>query len=265
MSTHDTGTETLLLRRDEDGIATLTLNRPKQYNALSEELLGALQETLDAIGADDGVRVVILAGEGKAFCAGHDLKEMRAHRDKEYQEALFARCSRMMMSLVRLRQPVIAKVHGIATAAGCQLVAACDLAIASDQARFATSGINVGLFCFTPGVALSRNVPRKVAMEMLLTGSFISAGRAAEIGLINRAVPHGDLDAETLEMASMISQKSPVAVRMGKEAFYRQLDLELSAAYQDAGEAMACNMMAEDAGEGIDAFIEKRAPTWRGR
>lgn len=265
MSTQDTGTETPLLRRDREGIATLTLNRPKQYNALSEAVLGALQENLDAIGRDENVRAVILEGAGKAFSAGHDLKEMRAHPDKAYQKALFSRCSKMMMSIVQLNQPVIAKVHGIATAAGCQLVASCDLAVASSQARFATSGINVGVFCFTPGVALSRNVPRKVALEMLLTGNFISAERAAEIGLVNRVVPPEDLDAATMELAAAITQKSPLAVRMGKQAFYRQLGLDLPAAYEDASEAIACNMMADDAAEGIDAFIEKRAPTWRGR
>ena len=267
MSTPDpqTGTETNLLRREGDVITTLTLNRPKQYNALSDALLTEMQETLDAIAEDESVRVVILAGSGKAFCAGHDLKEMRARPDKAYQKDLFMRCSKMMMSLGKLPKPVIAKVHGIATAAGCQLVAACDLAIASTAARFATSGINLGLFCFTPGVALSRNVPRKPAMEMLLTGDFISAERAAELGLVNKAVPPDELDKATLELAQKLSQKSPVAVRLGKETFYSQLERDLSGAYEQASEAHSCNMLSEDAAEGIDAFIEKRAPVWRGR
>lgn len=267
MTTPDphTGTETPLLLREGDAITTLTLNRPRQYNALSEGLLAALQETLDAIAADDRVRVVILAGAGRAFCAGHDLKEMRARPDKAYQKQLFQTCSRMMMSLLRLPQPVIARVHGIATAAGCQLVAACDLAVASSEARFATSGINVGLFCYTPGVALSRNVPRKQALEMLLTGDFITAGRAAELGLVNRVVPPDELDAATLELARKITGKSAIAVRRGKETFYRQLEEDLASAYDDACESHASNMQAEDALEGIDAFIGKRAPEWRGR
>ncbi len=265
MSTSEPHTETTLLRREGDVITTLTLNRPKQYNALSDALLTEMQETLDQIAEDDGVRAVILAGAGKAFCAGHDLKEMRARPDKAYQKDLFMRCSRMMMSIAKLPKPVIAKVHGIATAAGCQLVATCDLAVASTEARFATSGINVGLFCFTPGVALSRNVPRKPALEMLLTGDFISAERAAELGLINKAVAPEELDEAALELARKVSQKSPVAVRLGKETFYRQLEMGLSAAYEAASEAHACNMLSEDAAEGIDAFIEKRKPTWRGR
>lgn len=267
MSTPDpqTGTESPLLLREGDVITTLTLNRPRQYNSLSEDLLAELQENLDSIAADEKVRVVILAGAGKAFCAGHDLKEMRARPDKAYQKELFQTCSRMMLSILRLPQPVIAKVHGIATAAGCQLVAACDLAVASTAARFATSGINVGLFCYTPGVALSRNVSRKQALEMLLTGDFISAERAAELGLINKAVAPGELDAATLELAQKITGKSAVAVRRGKATFYRQLEEDLATAYEDASESHACNMQAEDALEGIDAFIEKRTPTWRGR
>ena len=256
--------EPLLLRDDVDGVTTLTLNRPKQYNALSEAMLVTLQETLDAITSDDKVRVVVIAGAGKAFCAGHDLKEMRAHPDKQYQQALFQRCSHMMLSLTRLPQPVIAKVHGIATAAGCQLVATCDLAVASTEARFATSGVNLGLFCTTPGVALSRNVSRKAAMEMLLTGEFVSAERAAELGLINRVVPVDHLDACVGELARNLAGKSPVALRLGKQAFYRQLEQELEDAYTDASEVMACNMTTDDAVEGIDAFIEKRKPNWRG-
>ena len=257
--------EKLVLREDNQGVTTLTLNRPRHYNALSQAMLAALQAELDNIAADKSIRVVVIAAAGKAFCAGHDLKEMRARPDKAYQKDLFMRCSKMMMSLGKLPKPVIAKVHGIATAAGCQLVAACDLAIASTAARFATSGINVGLFCFTPGVALSRNVPRKPAMEMLLTGDFISAERAAELGLVNKAVPPDELDRATLELASKLSQKSPVAVRLGKETFYRQLEKGLAAAYEQASEAHSCNMLSEDAAEGIDAFIEKRAPVWRGR
>lgn len=267
MSTADphTGTESPLLLREGDAITTLTLNRPRQYNSLSEDLLAVLQENLDSIAKDDRVRVVILAAAGKAFCAGHDLKEMRARPDKAYQKELFQTCSRMMLSLLELPQPVIAKVHGIATAAGCQLVAACDLAVASTAARFATSGINVGLFCYTPGVALSRNVPRKQALEMLLTGDFITAERAVEMGLVNKAVPPEQLDAATLELAQKITDKSAVAVRRGKATFYRQLEEDLVTAYEDASESHACNMQAEDALEGIDAFIEKRTPTWRGR
>ena len=256
--------EPLLLRDDVDGVTTLTLNRPKQYNALSEAMLAALQETLDAIKGDDKVRVVVIAGAGKAFCAGHDLKEMRTHPDKQYQQALFQRCSRVMLSLTRLPQPVIAKVHGIATAAGCQLVATCDLAVASNEARFATSGVNLGLFCTTPGVALSRNVSRKATMEMLLTGEFVTAERAAELGLINRVVPVDQLDACVGELTRNLAGKSPVALRLGKQAFYRQIEQGLEDAYTDASEVMACNMTTDDAAEGIDAFIEKRKPSWRG-
>ncbi len=257
--------EPLLLRDDDAGITTLTLNRPKQYNALSEAMLTALQETLDGIAKDDSVRVVILAGAGKAFCAGHDLKEMRANPDKEYYRTLFRKCSHMMLTITRIPQPVIARVHGIATAAGCQLVATCDLAVASHNARFATSGINVGLFCSTPGVPLSRNVLRKHAMEMLLTGEFISAEAAAQLGLVNRAVDAELLDNEVLALARHITDRSSVAVRTGKQMFYRQIDQELESAYEYACEVMAENMMAEDAGEGIDAFIAKRDPIWRGR
>ncbi len=256
--------EPLLLRDDVDGVTTLTLNRPKQYNALSEAMLVTLQESLDVITSDDTVRVVVIAGAGKAFCAGHDLKEMRAHPDKQYQQALFQRCSSMMLSLTRLPQPVIAKVHGIATAAGCQLVATCDLAVVSTEARFATSGVNLGLFCTTPGVALSRNVSRKAAMEMLLTGEFVSAERAAEIGLVNRVVPADQLDTCVEELARNLAEKSPVALHLGKQAFYRQLEQGLEGAYTDASEVMACNMTTDDAAEGIDAFIEKRKPNWRG-
>lgn len=255
--------ERTLLRHDAGGVATLTLNRPKQYNALSEELLAELQSALEAISRDDSVRVVVLAGTGPAFCAGHDLKQMRANPRKDYYQKLFAQCSSVMTAIMRIPQPVIARVHGIATAAGCQLVAQCDLAVASDNARFAVSGINVGLFCSTPSVPLSRNVLRKQAMEMLLTGDFIDAHTAVQRGLVNRAVPADQLDAAVGDLAQKIRSKSVVAVSTGKRMFYKQLEMGLDAAYQYAAEAMACNMMAEDAGEGIDAFAQKRSPQWK--
>ncbi|HZP92651.1 MAG TPA: enoyl-CoA hydratase [Burkholderiales bacterium] len=257
--------EPLLLRSDAGGVATLTLNRPKQYNALSEELLAELQAVLEKIEIDASTRVVVIAGNGPAFCAGHDLKQMRASPRKEYYQKLFAQCSRFMLTLARIPQPVIARVHGIATAAGCQLVAACDLAVAAENAKFATSGINVGLFCSTPAVPLSRNVPRKQAMEMLLTGEFIDAATAKSLGLVNRAVPAQQLDAEVRALAGAILAKSPVAVATGKKMFYRQIELGMKEAYDYAAEVMACNMMAEDAGEGIDAFMQKRQAVWKGR
>ena len=256
---------TVLLRRDEGGVATLTLNRPAQFNALSDELLTALQKALDAIAADASVRVVVLAGAGKAFCAGHDLKEMRQNPGLDYQRGLFGRCARVMTTLTSMPQPVIARVHGVATAAGCQLVATCDLAVAADAARFAVSGINVGLFCSTPSVALGRAMARKQAMELLLTGDFIDAAEAKARGLVNRVVAADALDAEVKKLTDSICGKSQVAVSMGKGIFYRQLELGVDAAYQLAGETMACNMMAEDAGEGIDAFIARRKPEWKGR
>ncbi len=256
-------TEALLLRHDAGGVASITLNRPKQYNALSEELLTELQATLDSIGRDDSVRVVVIAGSGSAFCAGHDLKQMRANPDQAYYRKLFAQCSRMMMTVTQLPQPVIARVHGMATAAGCQLVAQCDLAVASTEARFAVSGINVGLFCSTPSVSLGRNVSRKQAMEMLLTGEFIDAATAKERGLVNRVVSADKLDAEVLALADAIIKKSSVAVTTGKKMFYKQMEMGMDAAYEYAAEVMACNMMAEDAGEGIDAFMQKRAPKWK--
>lgn len=255
----------ILLSEREGAIATLTLNRPNQYNALSEEMLGELQAALDALAADQTVQVVVLAAVGKAFCAGHDLKQMRARPEQAYYQALFEQCSRMMMTIGSLPQPVIAKVQGLATAAGCQLVATCDLAVAAEDARFATSGINVGLFCSTPAVALSRNVGRKRAFEMLMTGEFIDAPTALDYGLVNRVVPAADLDAATQSLAATIAEKSPVALRTGKAMFYRQLDRGLGEAYDDAATTMACNMMAEDTAEGIDAFIEKRKPVWKGR
>ncbi|MBE0626772.1 MAG: enoyl-CoA hydratase [Burkholderiales bacterium] len=257
--------EPILLRQDEGGVATLTLNRPMQFNSLSQELMNELELELDRIAADAGVRVVVLAGAGKAFCAGHDLKEMRSDASKEFQQALFRQCSKLMLMLVRMPQPVIARVHGIATAAGCQLVAMCDLAVASDNARFAVSGVNLGLFCSTPAVGLARNLGRKQAMEMLLTGEFIDAQAALARGLVNRVVPLEQLDAEIRKLCASILAKTPVAIRLGKEAFYRQLELGLEAAYDLASETMACNMMAEDAREGIDAFVAKRKPEWKGR
>jgi enoyl-CoA hydratase/carnithine racemase len=260
-----TSNEPVLLRRDAGGIATVTLNRPKQYNALSEELLTELQSALDSIGKDPSVRVVVIAGNGTAFCAGHDLKQMRANPKKAYYEKLFAQCSKMMMTLTRLPQPVIARVHGIATAAGCQLVAQCDLAVAADNARFAVSGINVALFCSTPSVPLVRNVSRKQAMEMLLTGDFIDAATAKARGLVNRVVPVEKLDAEVKALVDAIVAKSSVAVTTGKKMFYQQIELGMEAAYEYAAEVMACNMMAEDVGEGIDAFTQKRAPNWKGK
>jgi enoyl-CoA hydratase/carnithine racemase len=255
----------VLLRDDSNGIATLTLNRPKQYNALSEELLGELQHALKAIEKDESVRVVVIAGSGPAFCAGHDLKQMRADPRKSYYDQLFAQCSEVMKSITRLPQPVIARVHGIATAAGCQLVAQCDLAVASDNARFAVSGINVGLFCSTPSVPLARNMLRKQAMEMLLTGDFIDASTAVSRGLINRAVPLDQLDVAVRELAGKIISKSSVAVSTGKKMFYKQVEMGIEGAYQYAAEVMACNMMAEDVGEGIDAFAQKRPPVWKGK
>ncbi len=257
--------EPYVLRRDNGGLATLTLNRPQQFNSLSRAMIGALQTQLDAIAGDSQVRVVVIAGAGKAFCAGHDLKEMRANHNKAFMQDLFKRCGRMMMTLTEMPQPVIARVHAIATAAGCQLVSMCDLAVAAEQARFATSGINVGLFCATPGVGLSRNLGRKEALEMLLTGDFIDAPTALRHGLVNRVVSAEQLDAEIDKLAQSIIGKSPVAIGMGKQMFYKQLEMGLDAAYQYAAEVMACNMMTEDAGEGIDAFIGKRQPVWQGR
>jgi enoyl-CoA hydratase/carnithine racemase len=255
----------ILLRHDQDGVTTLTLNRPKQYNALSEEMLDQLQAALENIEQDASVRVVVIAGSGPAFCAGHDLKQMRATPRKDYYERLFAQCSKMMMTLTRIPQPVIARVHGIATAAGCQLVAQCDLAVASENAKFAVSGINVGLFCSTPSVALGRNVPRKQAMEMLLTGDFIDARTAKERGLVNAVAPLDSLDAAVADLARRIKSKSSVAVATGKRMFYKQMEMGLEGAYRYAAETMACNMMAEDATEGIDAFIQKRPPEWKGK
>jgi enoyl-CoA hydratase/carnithine racemase len=250
----------LLVTRDARGVVTLTLNRPHAFNALCEALLAALQTQLDALAQDASVRVVVLSAAGKAFCAGHDLKEMRAEPSLAYYKKLFAQCSQVMQSLQRLPVPVIARVQGIATAAGCQLVAQCDLAVAADTARFATSGVNYGLFCATPSVALSRNVSRKAAFEMLITGDFISAQQAQEQGLINRAVPPEHLDAEVEKLVANIVAKPRVAIAMGKGLFYRQIESGMEAAYEDALQTMACNMMDADALEGVQAFIDKRVP-----
>lgn len=265
MSTDPVTPEPVLLRSDDDGIATLTLNRPDKYNALSEELLASLQHELDQIAGDETLKVVIIAARGKAFCAGHDLKEMRASEDRAIHQALFDQCGRMMVSINRLPQPVIAQVHGIATAAGCQLVANCDLAVAANDARFAVSGINFGLFCSTPSVPLSRNLPRKKAMQMLLTGDFISADEAQAHGLVNEVVPLAELESAAHTMAEKIAAKSAHSIKLGKDMFYKQLPLDLAEAYAYASERMACNMDSYDAREGIDAFIQKRKPEWKDR
>ncbi len=254
----------LLTRRDGRGVFTLTLNRPKSFNALSEAMLAALAAELERIACDERARVVVIAGAGKAFCAGHDLKEMRASPSQEYYDALFSRCAKVMLAIQRLPVPVIARVHGIATAAGCQLVAMCDLAVASSEARFAVSGVNFGLFCSTPSVALSRNLLRKQAMEMLLTGDFIDAEEARVRGLINRVAPPDRLDAEVESLVGKILAKPRAAIRFGKAQFYRQIEAGIEAAYAVAAEAMACNMMDEAALEGVQAFIDKREPAWAG-
>jgi enoyl-CoA hydratase/carnithine racemase len=254
--------QVLLETRDGRGVVTLTMNRAASFNALSEEMLAALQEALDRIARDQSARVVVLAAAGKAFCAGHNLKEMVARPDLAYYQQLFAQCSRMMLAIVKLPVPVIARVQGIATAAGCQLVAQCDLAVAVEDARFAVSGINYGLFCSTPSVPLLRNVAPKHAMEMLLTGDFISAPEAQARGLVNRAVPADQLDAQVERLVAAILAKPRVALAMGKELFYRQREMGLEAAYQLAGQTMAANMMDGCAQEGVAAFTEKRQPNW---
>jgi len=257
-------TETLVLaEKDARGVVRLTLNRPAAFNSLSEAMLEALQAALDRVAADETARAVVIAAQGRAFCAGHDLKEMRAEPSLGYYERLFAMCGRMMMTVQQLPVPVIARVHGIATAAGCQLVAMCDLAVAADDARFAVSGVNLGLFCSTPSVALSRNLPRKFAFEMLVTGDFIGAAEAREKGLVNRVVPADQLDAEIDRLLERIVHKPRVAVALGKQLFYRQLEKGIAAAYDDAAHTMACNMMDEGALEGVQAFIDKRPPAWR--
>ena len=253
----------LLLRsQDVRGVITITLNRPQAFNALSEAMLDALQTELDAIAADPTARLLVIRASGPAFCAGHDLKQLRAEPSQSYYEGLFAQCGRMMMSLQRLPVPVIAQVQGIATAAGCQLVAMCDLAVAASDARFAVSGVNLGLFCATPSVALSRNLGRKAAFEMLVTGAFISADEARIKGLVNRVVAPEAVAAEVEVLVASIVGKPQVALALGKALFYRQLEKGINAAYVDAAQTMACNMMDASALEGVQAFIDKRKPNW---
>lgn len=264
MSTSESqATAPYILLSRSDGILTLTLNRGDRFNPLSEEMMHAMQTELDAIAKDASVRVVVIAAAGKAFCAGHDLKQMRAEPSIGYYRTLFDQCSRMMLTIQKMPQPVIARVHGIATAAGCQLVSMCDLAVAADSAKFAVSGVNFGLFCATPSVGLSRNVSRKQAMEMLLTGEFIDADTARERGLVNRVVPLDLLDAEIGKLTASIVSKPAVAVAMGKQLFYKQCEMGIDAAYQLAGQTMACNMMHDVALEGVQAFIDKREPGWK--
>ena len=256
-------TSPALLRHDDGrGVTTLTLNRPEAFNALSEELLDALQIQLDALAQDESLRVLVIAAAGKAFCAGHDLRQMRAEPSLDYYQRLFAQCGRMMMSLHKLPVPVIAKVQGVATAAGCQLVAQCDLAVADASARFAVSGVNLGLFCATPSVALSRNLPRKAAFEMLATGEFIGAEQAQAWGLINRVARSEDLDQAVQQLVDQILSKPRLALAMGKALFYRQIETGMADAYADAAQTMACNMMDATALEGVQAFLDKRPPKW---
>lgn len=252
----------VLTEKDARGVVTLTLNRPEAFNALSEAMLEALQAALDRVARDETARAVVIAAAGRAFCAGHDLKEMRAEPSLGYYERLFAQCGRMMMTIQRLPVPVVARVHGIATAAGCQLVAMCDLAVAARDARFAVSGVNLGLFCSTPSVALARNLPRKAAFEMLVTGEFISADEALAKGLVNRVAEPAALDAEVERLVAAIVAKPRVAIAAGKGLFYRQLECGIEAAYADAERTMACNMMDPAALEGVQAFIDKRKPAW---
>ncbi len=257
----------LLERTDRNAVAYLTLNSPGNLNALSDAMIAEIQSAFKALSEDTSIRVIVLKGAGKAFCAGHDLKEMTAGREAKdggaaYFADLFVRCAAMMQSIPRLPQPVIAEVHGIATAAGCQLVASCDLAVAAEGTRFGVNGVNIGLFCSTPMVALSRNVPRKHAFEMLSTGRFIDANRACELGLINRAVPPESLADETAALANLVASKLGSAVKIGKRAFYEQIQMPLEAAYAYTGEAMVENMMNRDTEEGISAFLEKRQPAW---
>jgi enoyl-CoA hydratase/carnithine racemase len=255
----------ILERNDKDGIATLTLNRPESRNSLSRALMADLQAAIDAIGADRAVKVVVIGANGAAFCAGHDLKEMRAAASREAYEALFTQCSALMQSIVALPKPVIARVHGTASAAGLQLVATCDLAVAAKSALFATPGVNIGLFCSTPMVALTRNVGRKHALEMLFTGDAIDAETALAYGLVNRVVPDAELDTAVYGLARKVASKSSLTLKIGKEAFYQQAELPVAEAYARVSRVMTENMLARDAGEGIDAFLEKRKPTWEGR
>lgn len=254
-----------LVRSDSGGVSTLTLNRPESRNALSLGMLFALSDELQRVAIDPSVRVVVLTGAGPAFCAGHDLKEIRAeHFDSIYSERLFAECNKVMLAMARLPKPIIAQINGIATAAGCQLVASCDLAVAADDARFATPGVNIGLFCSTPMVALSRNVGRKAAMHMLLTGELIDAQAAMRLGLINEVAPAAELASRTAALAAKIAAKSPLTLAIGKAAFLRQAELPLAEAYTFAADVMVNNLSRRDAQEGINAFIEKRTPAWRG-
>lgn len=255
--------ESVLRFSRERSVATLTMSRPQQYNALSEELLDALLRALNELATDDSIRVVVIAGAGPAFCAGHDLREMSERQSADYYRELFKRCTAMMMAIHRMPQPVIARVQGLATAAGCQLVAMCDMAIASDEARFAVSGVNLGLFCATPSVPLSRNLSRKDAFEMLMTGNFISASEAQAKGLINRVCAADQLDAQIEHLANEICAKPAVAIAAGKQLFYRQLETGIEAAYQMAGHTMACNMMQSETLEGVQAFLDKREPNWK--
>ena len=257
--------EPFVLRRLDDGVLTLTLNRPARRNPLSTGMMASLQAELDRACGEAAVRVIVLAGAGPAFSAGHDLSELKARPEEAFYKSVFEQCSRLMLTITRLAKPVIASVAGVATAAGCQLVATCDLAVAADAARFATPGVNIGLFCSTPMVALSRAVGRKAAMEMLLTGELIDAATAKALGLINRVVPAPALEQATLALAQAIAAKSPLVLEIGKEAFYRQVEMPLGEAYAYASEVMTRNMLAEDASEGIDAFLGKRPPKWCGR
>ncbi|MBO9397257.1 enoyl-CoA hydratase [Shimia sp. R9_2] len=258
---------TILERRDTEAVAHLTMNAPDRLNALSDEMLAALQAEFEALSGDSSIRAVILSGSGKAFCAGHDLKQMTAGRQsedggKDYFKDLFTRCATMMQSIQRLPQPVIAQVHGIATAAGCQLVASCDMAVAAEGTRFGVNGVNIGLFCSTPMVALSRNIPRKQAFEMLTTGQFIDATRAETLGLVNRVVPQDQLASATEELAQTVAAKLGVAVKIGKQAFYEQLQMPLSEAYDYTGDVMVQNMLWRETEAGIDAFLNKETPKW---
>ena len=258
--------EALVLRHDDEGVTTLTMNRPQARNALSQRMLRALLDAFIEVSTDKAVRVVILAGTGPGFCAGHDLKEIKAQNySRNYTEQLFADCAELMQTIIRLPKPVIAQVHGIATAAGAQLVASCDLAISSEEARYATPGVNIGLFCSTPMVALSRNLSNKHAMQMLLTGDLIDAQNAYRMGLVNEVVDAEELGTKTMELAQKIASKSPLTVAIGKEAYYRQAELPLSEAYDYTKEVMVRNLEAQDAQEGISAFIEKRHPVWCGK
>lgn len=257
--------EPLVLQGRVGDVVTLTLNRPEQFNALSEEMLAALSTALEGLAGDESLRCLVIAGAGRAFCAGHDLRQMRGRPDQVWYERLFADCAAVMLAIARFPVPVIAKVHGVATAAGCQLVAACDLAVAAESARFAVSGINVGLFCSAPSVPLSRTVGPKMALDMLFTGRFLSAAEALTHGLVSRVAPDAGLDAAVDALTCEIAGKSPVAVRTGKAMFARQAALPLDEAYAYAGQVMAKNMMAADVAEGVDAFIEKRKPVWKGR